>query len=105
MVIGDRRKYLTVVVTLDPEATAAWAKERGIPLAGIGENPTLRAEIQTAVDHVNTELARVEQVKKFKVLGRNLTVEDGELTPTLKVKRKKVYDHFADDIESMYEGA
>jgi len=105
VVIGDRRKYLTVVVTLDPEATAAWAKERGIPLAGIGENPTLRAEIQTAVDHVNTELARVEQVKKFKVLGRNLTVEDGELTPTLKVKRKKVYDHFADDIESMYEGA
>jgi long-chain acyl-CoA synthetase len=57
------------------------------------------------VDHVNTELARVEQVKKFKVLARNLTVEDGELTPTLKVKRKKVYDHFADDIESMYEGA
>jgi long-chain acyl-CoA synthetase len=42
VVIGDRRKYLTVVVTLDPEATAAWAKERGIPLAGIGENPTLR---------------------------------------------------------------
>jgi long-chain acyl-CoA synthetase len=105
VVIGDRRKYLTVVVTLDPDTTAAWAKERGIPLAGIGENPTLRAEIQTAVDHVNTELARVEQVKKFKVLARNLTVEDGELTPTLKVKRKKVYDHFADDIESMYEGA
>ena len=57
------------------------------------------------MDHVNTELARVEQIKKFKVLARNLTIEDGELTPTLKVKRKKVYDHFATDIESMYEGA
>ena len=105
VVIGDRRKYLTVVVTLDPEASEAWAKERGIPVAGLGENPQLRAEIQTAVDHVNTELARVEQIKKFKVLSRNLTVEDGELTPTLKVKRAKVYEHFSADIESMYEGA
>ncbi|MEZ4329073.1 MAG: long-chain fatty acid--CoA ligase [Polyangiales bacterium] len=105
VVIGDRRKYLTVVVTLDPEASAAWAKERGLSLEGLGEHPTLRAEIQSAVDHVNTELARVEQIKKFKVLARNLTIEDGELTPTLKVKRKKVYDHFATDIESMYEGA
>jgi long-chain acyl-CoA synthetase len=105
VVIGDRRKYLTVVVTLDPEASEAWAKERGIPVDGLGDNPTLRAELQTAVDHVNTELARVEQIKKFKVLTRNLTVEDGELTPTLKVKRAKVYDHFSADIESMYEGA
>ncbi len=105
VVIGDRRKFLTVVVTLDPDASAAWAKERGIPLQGIGENPTLRAEIQSAIDQVNTELARVEQVKKFKVLARNLTIEDGELTPTLKVKRKKVHEHFASDIEAMYEGA
>ncbi len=91
VVIGDRHKYLTALVTLDPE--------------GIGENPTLRAEIQSQVDKVNSELARVEQVKKFKVLARNFTVEDGELTPTLKVKRKKVNDHFSADIESLYEGA
>ena len=105
VVIGDRRKYLTVLLTLDPEASEAWAKERGLPVEGLGDNPTLRAEIQSAVDKTNSELARVEQIKKFKVLHRNFTVEDGELTPTLKVKRKKVNDHFADEIESLYEGA
>ena len=55
-----------------------------------------------AVGEVNTLFARVEQIKKFTILRRNFTIEDGELTPTLKVKRAKVNDHFADDIEAMY---
>jgi long-chain acyl-CoA synthetase len=52
---------------------------------------------------MNSHFARVEQIKKFKILTRNFTVEDGELTPTLKVKRAKVNDHFAEDIESLYD--
>ena len=52
---------------------------------------------------MNQHFARVEQIKKFTILHRNLSIEDGELTPTLKVKRAKVHDHFADDIERMYD--
>jgi len=102
VVIGDRRKYLTVVVTLDPEASEKWAKEHSVDPETLHSNATLRAEIQKAVDNTNEELARVEQIKKFEVLPRNFSIENGELTPTLKVKRKKVYEHFADTIESMY---
>ncbi|MCB9703863.1 MAG: long-chain fatty acid--CoA ligase [Myxococcales bacterium] len=102
VVIGDRRKYLTVLVTLDPDAGAAFAKEKGIAAGDLPEHADLRAEVQRAVDEANKELARVEQIKKFTVLPRNLTIEDGELTPTLKVKRKKVHEKWSAAIEAMY---
>jgi long-chain acyl-CoA synthetase len=102
VVIGDRRKFLTALVTLDPEAGAAWAGKNGANAATLHESSAVRAEIQKCVDEVNSHLARVEQVKKFTILERNLTIEDGELTPTLKVKRNVVNDHFADAIEQMY---
>lgn len=102
VVIGDRRKYLSALVTLDPEATAAWAEKQGISGENLHNNEKVIAEIQGHVDEINKEFAKVETIKRFKILERNLTVEDGELTPTLKVKRRKVYEHFADDIESLY---
>ena len=101
VVIGDRRKFLSALVTLDPEASEKWAKDRGLN-GKLHESPELLAEVQKAVDETNTHLARVEQIKKFKILPRNFTIEDGELTPTLKVKRKIVNEHFADEIEGMY---
>jgi len=101
VVIGDRRKFLSALITVDPEALDAWAASNG----GVdGPNDArVQREVQKAVDEVNSHLARVEQIKKFTILERNFTVEDGELTPTLKVKRKIVNEHFADDIESMYQ--
>jgi long-chain acyl-CoA synthetase len=105
VVIGDRRKYLSCVVTLDPDACTAWAKEHGVNGESLHDHDKVIAEVQTAVDATNSEFARVEQIKKFRILPRSFTVEDGELTPTLKVKRKKVYEHFSDEIESMYDGA
>ena len=102
VVIGDRRKYLTALVTVDPDAAEKLARERGINGAKATESEVFVAEVQHAVDDVNRELARVEQIKKFRILPRNLTVEDGELTPTLKVKRRIVNENFADEIESMY---
>jgi long-chain acyl-CoA synthetase len=102
VIIGDRRKYLTALVTLDPEAVAKLCTAQGLDPATAHAAPSVRAEIQTAVDRMNEELARVEQVKKFTVLPRAFTVQDGELTPTLKVKRKVVYEHFAAEIEAMY---
>lgn len=103
VVIGDRRKYLTALVTIDPEAGPAWAEANGEDASGLNTNAALRASIQTHIDEMNQNFARVEQIKKFTILHRNLTIDDGELTPTLKVKRAKVNDHFADDIEKMYD--
>ena len=101
VVVGDRRKYLTCLVTLDAEATARFQEAQGTsgePTA----DPALLAEIQAAIDQVNEGLARVEQLKKFTVLPRELSIEGGELTPTLKVKRNKVAENFAAEIEAMY---
>jgi long-chain acyl-CoA synthetase len=101
VVIGDRRKFLTALVALDAEAVGRFMKERELfgPPEQSGE---IRAEIQQAVDVVNADLARVEQIKKFAVLPRELSIAEGELTPTLKVKRNVVTDHFGAEIEAMY---
>jgi long-chain acyl-CoA synthetase len=101
IVIGDRRKFLSALITLDEPAAAAFVSGRagGGPLH---EHPALLATIQQQLDEVNTKLARVEQVKKFTIIPRQFTIETGELTPTLKVKRKIVNKNFADEIEAMY---
>jgi long-chain acyl-CoA synthetase len=103
VVIGDRRKYLSALITIDAEAGPAWAAANGEDASALYESEKLRASLQAHIDEMNTHFARVEQIKKFTILKRNLTVEDGELTPTLKVKRAKVNDHFAEDIEAMYD--
>jgi long-chain acyl-CoA synthetase len=102
VVIGDRRKYLTALVTLDPDAAKAFASDHGISNGNLHRDKRLLDEIQRAIDATNAEVARVEQIKKFYVLDRNFAVETGELTPTLKVKRKIVNKNFATEIESMY---
>jgi long-chain acyl-CoA synthetase len=103
VVIGDRRKYLSALVTIDAEAGPAWAAANGEDASALHQSAKLRASIQAHIEEMNKEFARVEQIKKFTILKRNFTVEDGELTPTLKVKRAKVNDHFAEDIEAMYD--
>jgi long-chain acyl-CoA synthetase len=102
VVIGDRRKFLSALITIDAEAGPAWAAANGEDPNALNKSAKLRASIQAHIDEMNAHYARVEQIKKFTILHRNLTIEDGELTPTLKVKRAKVSDHFADDIEAMY---
>jgi len=101
VVIGDRRKFLSALVSLDSEAAGRFMKER--ELSGPPEHcDEIRAEIQQAVDTVNAEMARVEQIKKFTILPRELSIAEGELTPTLKVKRNVVASHFEPEIEAMY---
>jgi long-chain acyl-CoA synthetase len=103
LVIGDRRKFLTALVSLDSEAAGRFMKER--ELSGPPDKcEEIRAEIQQAVDAVNTEMARVEQIKKFTILPREFSIAEGELTPTLKVKRNVVTEHFTAEIEAMYSG-
>ncbi len=101
VVIGDRRKFLSVLVTLDEEAAERYMLENNLP-GPAHQSPEIKKEIQQAIDELNTGFARVEQLKKFAVLPRQLSIEGGELTPTLKVKRNKVTEHFADVIDGMY---
>ncbi|RBM12567.1 long-chain fatty acid--CoA ligase [Prauserella sp. PE36] len=104
-VIGDQRPYVTALLVLDEEAAPAWAKARGLETTDLGElaaHPVVREELQRAVDGANEELSRPEQVKRYHVLARPWTPESGELTPTLKLKRRVIADRYAADIESLY---
>jgi long-chain acyl-CoA synthetase len=89
VVVGDRRPYVAAVVTVDPDEVA----KAGRPADEL---------VQEAVDAVNRDLARAEQIKRFVVLPRDFTQEDGELTATLKLKRRAVNEHFAAEIEQLY---
>ena len=103
ILIGDRRKFLSALVTVDEEAAAAFMERHGLS-GPAHSSPEVHASIQEKVDAVNENFARVEQIKKFVILSRQLSIEGGELTPTLKVKRNKVTEHFANEIETMYAG-
>jgi long-chain acyl-CoA synthetase len=101
---GDRRPYPVALITLDPEEILPWARERGLPedLAALAQTEAVRQLVQGEVDRANAHYAQVEQVKRFAILHRDLTVEDGELTPTLKVKRTVINERFAEVFEDLY---
>jgi long-chain acyl-CoA synthetase len=106
IVFGDRRPYLTALLTLDPDEAGALAEKVGAESkdpAALAHDPAVRAELQKDIDAVNRRFARIEQVKRFAVLERDLTQEDEELTPTLKVKRNVVYERYADDFKRLYD--
>ena len=91
VIVGDRRPYIAALITLDPESTASLSPEEA------------NAQVQRAVDAVNEERSRYEQIKRFRVLPREFTVEHDELTPTLKLRRKVVLEHFAADASALYD--
>ncbi|MDQ1516145.1 MAG: long-chain acyl-CoA synthetase [Actinomycetota bacterium] len=101
VVVGDRRRFLSALISLDAEAAAHFQKERNL-LGPPEQSEEIRAEIQGTVDAVNSEMSRVEQIKRFTILPRELSIAEGELTPTLKVKRNVVTAHFEAEIEAMY---
>jgi long-chain acyl-CoA synthetase len=107
VVIGDRRPYLTAIVMIDQENVERYALEHDVPFsnyASLTRAPEVQALIQAEVDRVNRQFARVEQIKKFILLDRQLSAEDEELTPTMKLKRKLVQAKYAEQIEAMYRG-
>jgi long-chain acyl-CoA synthetase len=101
---GDRKPYPVAVITLDPEEILPWAKEHGLPedLAELSKNDQVREMVQKELDRANSNYAQVEQVKRFEIIDHDLSIDDGELTPTLKVKRNVIYDRYADLFEGMY---
>jgi long-chain acyl-CoA synthetase len=105
VVVGDRRPYLVALLTLDPEEAPALAEQLGLEdpsLPALAQSEEVRAELQKAVDDVNSHVGPVEQIKRFEILDHDLSQETGELTPTLKVKRNVVHEKFADVVDRIY---
>jgi long-chain acyl-CoA synthetase len=105
VVIGDKRAYLTVIVMIDQENVEKFAQDADIPFsnyASLTRATEVQELIQSEIDRVNKKFARVEQIKKFFLLDTQLTAEDEELTPTMKLKRRLVEQKYAPQIEAMY---
>jgi long-chain acyl-CoA synthetase len=103
--IGDGRNYVTALLVLDPETAPAWAKEHGLgdlPLTELASRPEVVAEVHKGVDAANEPLARVEQVRKFKLLAAEWTGDSGELTPTQKKRRKVIVERYSSEIDQLY---
>jgi long-chain acyl-CoA synthetase len=108
IVHGDKRNFVTALVTLDEEAITKWAKENGLDgkaYSDIVQAPQVKQMLEPYFKEVNKSLAKYESVKKFEVLPKDLSIDAGELTPSLKVKRKVVEKKYAGLLDSMYEGA
>ena len=96
VVHGDGRNYCTALIAVDPEAIVPWAEQNGLAETGYAElvtRPELRAMLAEHVEELNRQLPRWETIKEFAVLPADLTIEAGELTPSLKMKRKVVQDN------------
>ncbi|MFJ8128607.1 AMP-dependent synthetase/ligase [Streptomyces hydrogenans] len=108
LVIGDARNYCTALITLDESVIMPWAATNGLagrPYADVVTSPEVHTLVEGFVRRVNDDLQRWQTLKKFAVLPRDLDVEHGELTPSLKVKRPVVERTYADLVEALYEGA
>jgi long-chain acyl-CoA synthetase len=104
VVIGEGRPYVSALVALDEDALLAWAQRTGVDggYARVAADPRTRTLVQGYIDELNSSLNRWEQVKRFQILPRDLTVENAELTPSLKLRRKPVAANFADQVEANY---
>ena len=104
LVVGDRRPYVAALITLDPVELASWAARCALDgdLAALATHPDVHALVQGIVDGVNAAHSRYEQIKRFVVLPRDFSADEGEVTPTLKLRRKICAEHFAGAIEGLY---
>ena len=106
MVVGDGKPFVGVLITLDPDILKRWKLDRNIPenrsIKDLATEPQLRAEIQDAINEVNATVSHAEAIKKFYILESDLSEEENELTPTLKVKRNVVAQRYSDAIDHLY---
>jgi long-chain acyl-CoA synthetase len=106
MVVGDNRPFIACLITLDEEALEHWKRQHGKPAdataADLASDPDLIADIQAAVDDANLAVSRAESIRKFTILPVDFTTDNDYLTPSLKVKRARVYNDFQSDIEALY---
>jgi long-chain acyl-CoA synthetase len=109
MCVGDAKPFIAALITIDPEAFPGWKERNGknadATVADLADDPDLNAEIDLAVKDANQAVSKAEAIRKFRILPVDFTEDTGELTPTLKVKRKVVAEKFASDIEALYDKA
>ncbi|MEY8015837.1 AMP-dependent synthetase/ligase [Mycobacterium servetii] len=106
MVVGDNKPFIGALITIDPEAFDGWkqrnSKAAGASVGDLANDPDLIAEVDAAVKQANLAVSHAESIRKFRILPVDFTEDTGELTPTMKVKRKVVAEKFATDIEAIY---
>ncbi|MEW6055407.1 MAG: long-chain fatty acid--CoA ligase [Bdellovibrionota bacterium] len=108
MVHGDRRNFLTALVVLEKEEVIKYAKENNILFSEYSElvkNPKIQALVQSILDEVNSHLASFESIKRFKILANEFTIESGELTPSLKIRRRFCVEKYKSELDSLYGGS
>jgi long-chain acyl-CoA synthetase len=106
MCVGDQQPFIAALITIDPEAFAGWkernGKDAGASVGDLTDDPDLLAEVELAVKDANQAVSKAEAIRKFRILPVDFTEDTGELTPTLKVKRKVVAEKYASDIDALY---
>jgi long-chain acyl-CoA synthetase len=105
LVVGDDRPYIGALVTLDAEALPGWSSEHGkdsADPAALADDPDVQAEIAAAIEDANKAVSRAEAIRQWRILTSDFTEESGELTPTMKLKRKVIAEKRADDIDAVY---
>jgi long-chain acyl-CoA synthetase len=102
---GDRRRFISALVTLDGENILAWAKDNKLESSSLEDltgHQDVQALIETEIAERNRQLASYESVKQFRILPRDLSIEGGELTPSLKIKRHAVCEKYSDLLQDIY---
>uniref|UniRef100_A0AAU2A7D2 Acyl-CoA synthetase n=1 Tax=Streptomyces sp. NBC_00093 TaxID=2975649 RepID=A0AAU2A7D2_9ACTN len=106
MVVGDNRSFVAALITLAPDSVAHWLAVRGMPadtpMSEVISDPRMRADVQRAVDHANAAVSRAESIRAFALVEGEFTEDNGQLTPSLKVKRHAVREAYAAEIEALY---
>jgi long-chain acyl-CoA synthetase len=104
LVVGDRKPFVAALITLDEPEIRKWADAQGIEgeLEALARDERVHSLIQEVVDEANHDRSRYEQIKRFAILPRDFSMEHGEVTPTLKLRRRAVSEHFADELEQLY---
>ncbi len=105
MVSGDKRPYIVGLVVPDPEWALDWAREQGMKydFAELQDNPQFRAAVRAAVDRVNKDLSVIEKVRQFEFADEPFTIENGEMTPSMKIRRHMIRDRYKDRLDGMYK--
>ena len=105
IVVGDQKPFIGALITLDPDTLPVWLKNKGLPVkdpVAAMEMPEVQTSLQRAIDRANARVSRAESIRKFRVINADFTVENGYLTPSLKLRRGKVLEDYVSDLEAIY---